>query len=501
MRCLKRRLFALLLPAALLLSVGAQAALLPQNRTYEGQFADVGAEDWFYPYVAASYEYGLFEGRGDGFAPDADVTLAELLTLSARLRAAYEGGEIPAAEEGEAWYVPYAAYLSARELLPAGLETLDTPATRAQLAGIFALSLPEDCFDGRNAQLVTDAYASGRYITDVGEYTPYQPQILWMYRQGLLIGMDESGSYWPAEYTTRAEVAALVVRMVDPSARTAPDWDVPAPYSAAGRTLESLVEAPDELPDALDFYDDGAVDALVRQMLAAGENELTAHYRGSYTQSDVSSLARRFVDCIKVYCEQMYNSVSVTASNRKGAASLAFSSTACDAAAERYVKELYPELRGAEKEEKLRETSAGTLEELREKTMAKAIEVHDALWETGQLSPEMSQTEVAKVYYAWLCDHCEYDGGADDRSFSHLAYNALYDGVAVCDGYTGAYNLFLKLEGIDCYALSNADHIWTVATLDGTECHIDVTWGDQAGRIDMSFFAMTPEQSKQAHPW
>ena len=36
----------------------------------------------------------------------------------------------------------------------------------------------------------------------------------------------------------------------------------------------------------------------------------------------------------------------------------------------------------------------------------------------------------------------------------------------------------LKLEGIDCTALSNNSHIWTVATLDGTDYHIDTTWGD-----------------------
>ena len=71
----------------------------------------------------------------------------------------------------------------------------------------------------------------------------------------------------------------------------------------------------------------------------------------------------------------------------------------------------------------------------------------------------------------------------------------------MCDGYTGAYNLLLKLEGINCYALFNASHIWTVAYLDGIEYHIDTTWGDQFGRVDMSCFGMTAEQSRAKHAW
>ena len=59
----------------------------------------------------------------------------------------------------------------------------------------------------------------------------------------------------------------------------------------------------------------------------------------------------------------------------------------------------------------------------------------------------------------------------------------------------------LKLEGIDCYALPNATHIWTVATLDGKTVHIDTTWGDQGNTGTKQYFAMTPEQSYSLHSW
>ena len=92
-----------------------------------------------------------------------------------------------------------------------------------------------------------------------------------------------------------------------------------------------------------------------------------------------------------------------------------------------------------------------------------AIAVHDALWESGEITTSMSDYEKARVYFTWICDNCVYDYTAGDSSLSHIAYSLFENGTAVCDGYTGAYNLLLKLEGIDCTALSNNSHIWTVA--------------------------------------
>ena len=481
MKKLKHLVLTLLL-TALLLSTGVRAAagphaLLSRERAYDGRFSDLDPASWYYGYAVSCYEYGLFNGRGDGFDPDADITLGELLALSARIHAAYVGDTILDEDSGLPWFWPHAIYLEEKGLLDSSVVGWLKPATRAQLAAIFALTLPAECYNAPNDALVTRAHASGGYVPDVTGRTPYSDQILWMYRQGLLGGMDDYGSYWPDKTTTRAEVAAVVMRIVDPSLRITLSWnleDLPGRGSAAGRTLASLVEAPDPVPYDFSYDDAGAVDAFVRQMLSGNKNTITLHYSGHYTDSVISAIARSFVSCVKSYCEQMYNYVSIQAENRNGTATLTFSATAC---------------------------SESQLVRYREQTMAKAIEVHDMLWETGQLTPEMSQYEIARVYFRWLCEHCVYDdpGASDDYSIAHIAYAALINGKAVCDGYTGAYNLFLKLEGIDCYALANDTHIWTVATLDGVEYHIDTTWGDQVGYVDMRYFAMTPQQSAYLH--
>lgn len=482
---MKHRIVSLLLPLTLLLCVAAQAqsapapAVFQRTLVYDAAFTDVSADSWYASYAASVYEYGLMEGRGAGiFAPDSNITVAELLTLSARLHSTYENGgsavSFARSEAGANWFDSYFTYLEEMELLPFRLPDYHVSATRAQMACIFASTLPQEWYDDRNAQLVTDAYLSRDFITDVDEYTPYQQDILWMYRQGILIGADDTGSFHPANTVTRAEVAALLTRMVEPDTRLTPAWTVLPYHSAAGAAYSDLATAPESVNTSPAYDDTAAIDALVRQAIAAGQNTVALSYSHTLNASDATALARAFTPCVKTYCEQMYNSVSCRAYS-SGRAYLTFSSTTC---------------------------SESELIAYRAQTMARAIAVHDELWELGALSYEMSEYEIAQVYFSWLCENCRYDNGSvTDSSLSHTAYGALCNGVAVCDGYTGAYNLFLKLEGIDCSALFNDIHIWTVATLDGTEYHIDVTWGDRYGVIGMNYFGMTAEQSRAKHAW
>ena len=456
---------------------GSTAPFAPL-RSYDSRFADVKSGDWFAPAVVSAYEYGLLEGRGEKtFAPAGSVTIAEMLTIAARLHAIYTTGSddcIPAAPLGKSWYQPYVDYLQDEKLLDTSFEGFYLlPASRAQMAGIFAFALPSEWYDEPNAELVTTAYASGDFIADVTLKTPYRSEILLMYRRGLLSGTDDAGSFCPDRSVSRAEIAALLTRVIEPEARLTLTWKVLPYHSAKGATLAGLVKAPQGTALPASAKDTAAIDSLVRDMLARGEHSITLRYPKALSSSAATALTQAFTSCVKTYCEQMYNSVSCK-SYSSGKVQLTFSSTA---------------------------RSDAQLETCREQALAAAIRVHDSLWESGQLSYGMTEYEIARIYYQWLCENCRYDDAARDDSLSHLACGALVDGLAVCDGYTGAYNLLLKLEGIECTALFNDSHIWTVATLDGRSYHIDVTWGDQYGRTDLRYFGMSAEQSRKYHPW
>ncbi len=199
---------------------------------YEGTFSDLTAEDGYYESIAALYEYGLAKGRNDGtFGAADDVTVAEILTFAARIRSTYELGDAEAGAasvelaEDAPWHAGYVEYLRAAGVIADEFDGLyAAAATRAQVAHVLANVLDESWFDARNAAVVTDGYATRQYITDVDYYTPYQPDILALYRRGVVQGFDEKGSFLPGQPITRGEAAAMLTRVIDPALRLNIAW-------------------------------------------------------------------------------------------------------------------------------------------------------------------------------------------------------------------------------------------------------------------------------------
>lgn len=482
---MKKRLPALLLSFALLLSGTALAAQnstanFQKSKTYGENFSDVAKGSTFYENIAALYEYGLSIGRGDGtFGVNDNVTVGAVITFAGRIHSLYQygGTETGAAaypQAGKTTAASYAAYLSAEKALHANFSaSYSKAATRAQVAGILADCLPESALSPTWESEVTSAHATGNYIPDVTASTPYSTEILKLYACGVSRGSDARGSYHPSAQITRGALAAMITRMVDVSLRTEPVINLSA-YSAAGRTWGSLITSGDTYTAAP--YTTAAVESDVNYMLRQNSGTLALHYGRKLTSDFVNTLMEESLSAVKRNCEQLYNSVNCSYQLSMGEVTLTFDAVGC---------------------------TASELRDYRAYTLSRAIAVHDQLWKSGQITAAMTDYEKARVYYTWVCKNCDYDYGAPDDSISHIAYSLFKNNLAVCDGYTGAYNLLLKLEGISCEAVSNDTHIWTTATLDGTLYHIDTTWGDSSGRYDgnvhYEYFAMTPKQSERVH--
>lgn len=479
---MKKRLSALLLAVALLLTtpvfaVGDSTENFTRSKTYAGEFSDLAADAVFYDNVAALYEYGLSVGKGDGtFGLGDTLTVSQVVIFSGRIRSLYrtgdaESGAAAFATEGQAVYEPYLLYLQEEGVLGAELDgTYSAAATRAQMAHVLANTLPETALPLLNDAVVTEGYATRQYITDVDEYTPYYQDILYLYRTGLAVGSDDTGSFLPNQAITRGAAAAMLTRMVDPALRLTLSWTVEErnEWSAAGARMGDMVTPGVHIPAPAN---EAEMDESVRYMLSRGENVLHLKY-DAITAVSARKVMEQALGIVKSYCEQGYNTVSCTYMP-DGAVTLTFSAASAE----------------------------DRVMEYRDITMEAAIAVHDALWESGQITEDMTEREKARVYFTWICENCVYDYSAGDTSLSHIPYRLFHDGTAVCDGYTGAYNLLLKLEGIQCTALSNNAHIWTVAVLDGVQVHIDTTWGDSGSSVSYEYFAMTPEQSWNHHRW
>ena len=154
------------------------------NKYFRGKLYDViNDESWYMPYVASAYEYGLLNGYPDNtFRPNEDITLAEVITIASKMHDVYYGGTGDFTP-GQLWYSIHVSYAIGNGII--GEDEFDDygrKATRGEVARIFANTIPE-----------------GR---------------------GILAG-DPDGDLRLDDCITRAELAALIAKIVDEDLRKA----------------------------------------------------------------------------------------------------------------------------------------------------------------------------------------------------------------------------------------------------------------------------------------
>lgn len=99
--------------------------------------------------------------------------------------------------------------------------------------------------------------------------------------------------------------------------------------------------------------------------------------------------------------------------------------------------------------------------------------LHDEMWSSGKITSSSNQRQIAGVYYKWLDTNVKYD--FEVMYLSHFPTGAMLNHKAVCDGFAGAYEALLKIEGIDCKFCSGYEHAWNKVVLDGRTLYIDVS--------------------------
>ncbi|MCI8869670.1 MAG: S-layer homology domain-containing protein [Lawsonibacter sp.] len=171
-------------------------------------FRDVADNDWFQPYVAGAVQAGMMEGVSENdFGPGRALTVAELLTIAARLNAGFYGREIPRAR-GE-WYAPFYSYCTEWNIISTrsfAEEDMGRPATRFELAAVFDAA---GC-QARTSRPVNQI-ANG-FIPGLNEHSAEGRLIYRWYRAGLVSGGD--GGFRGDAGVTRAEAAVVVCRLL-----------------------------------------------------------------------------------------------------------------------------------------------------------------------------------------------------------------------------------------------------------------------------------------------
>lgn len=177
----------------------------------EMTFTDVHEGDWYYEDVKYAVENGLINGRSeDKFAPEGMLTYAETIKLAACMNQLYNEGAVTIAS-GEPWYQPYVDYCRENEII-ADEYDWTRPVSRSEYIAVFAKALPEEAFEQIND--IPDGS-----IPDVKADASYYEAVYKMYRAGIVTGSGEQHRFMPNERIKRAEVAAILARMMDPERR------------------------------------------------------------------------------------------------------------------------------------------------------------------------------------------------------------------------------------------------------------------------------------------
>ena len=179
-------------------------------------FIDVLRDSWYYSSVYRAHENGLIDGVGGRrFAPDATLTVAQAIKLSAALHQLDRTGEVSLKNGAGNWYDAYVSYAVANGILEeryAGYsrEQMNAPVTRAEFVHIFHGALEH------YEQINTVA---DNAIPDVKLGDAFAAEIYELYRAGILHGNDAAGTFRPESTIKRSEAAAILLRMFEPSER------------------------------------------------------------------------------------------------------------------------------------------------------------------------------------------------------------------------------------------------------------------------------------------
>lgn len=538
MKLLKKAMAMLLAAAcvfgALAMSVGAanhpdppkklSVELEPIRSYSESGFTDV-ADNWSRPVITTCYELGLMSGRGAGvFDPSGTVSVAEAVTVTARIHELSNGGDgvLP---KSQPWYQSAVDYALENALISAAqFSDYTAAATRAELAGLLANVLPEADYAPIN---------DIRELPDVSASTPYSKDIFKLYNAGVVAGSDAYGTFTPLSSITRAELSAMLCRLVQPGTRKAVDLQEKPEGPAMAYTsdkilwldnypIAGLVEIEGELYCPAEYlhqnrtvYPDPPLGLYVDT--AKKEARTSYDYHPSYTSER---------DCVTPIMTALQRREIALSYPTDIVLKAGRSNTAVEKAI-RVIGDHYYLLRLSAMPEEFDYTLTSDGVRL----MAGQISHYEVRLETdlvGQVAPSLirsSDRETVKAIHDYIINHMEYDTGwmndipNPERAAAQLAAEEKYKnrvnymyaaGYGVCEDYAHMFMAFCQRVGIPCeYVTGYANgsygrdgHAWNRVYVDGAWSFVDCTWDDPiGGKPRETYLFIDADRLANDHSW
>ena len=182
--------------------------------SYTFPFTDVAEGAWYRKDVETAHKNGLVNGKSDTmFYPDDNMTYAEAVKLACAMHQLYHDKKVTLTAGSSVWYSTYMSYALEKGIIENDLTAVaDEKITRSDFVKIFYAALPASEYAVINE-------VANNAIPDVSLSAKSAKEIYAFYRAGILVGSDHEGTFNPGSNIIRSEVAAILTRMFDGSAR------------------------------------------------------------------------------------------------------------------------------------------------------------------------------------------------------------------------------------------------------------------------------------------
>lgn len=184
--------------------------------TVKFPFTDVAESAWYYDEVKEAWENDLIDGMtATSFEPNSSLTVAQAIKLAAALHQMDKNGKVTLENGADVWYSTYVSYAMANGIID---ETYGDY-TWAQMNAAITRREFVHIFYGVNDFYARKNTVADNAIPDVKLDDACADEIYAFYRAGILIGSDDAGTFYPNSNIKRSEVATILIRMYDVSAR------------------------------------------------------------------------------------------------------------------------------------------------------------------------------------------------------------------------------------------------------------------------------------------
>lgn len=434
-------------------------------------FSDIEYNDWYYNDILALSDKELVNGYTDGtFKPNNFITRAEALKLIIPM----SNTRLLRSNQSE-WYSDYLHTALINNYCSKEFsENINKPINRYEVAELIVKAMkftPKQTFNAPKKPFKPFVDTDDYYVNTLYEFN-------------IIAGIQQSdGLYYMGDKSlTRAEMVTIIKRIMQEHNGEKFYNNIHYDF-----LFNKKVSQPNE-PLTID-----EIKQLLAYMVLNNQYEITLKYENNLNQNIIKTFNDNLLSILSNELKYDLEVFSHIKSARSETNTMYETNLKTGEEKIKYI-EIKVTLKTGE------DIDTSKIAEQQKKTIFEAIKIYYQLRDEGKITDNMNEYDKAKIYYEWFAKNVTYDNLNVHYQSTHLPYSAFVKKAATCEGYTGAYNLLLKLEGIKTGFAINYGHIWTIAKLDGKIYEIDATGSDaEPTELVYGYFGLSHDEMEQMH--